>query len=76
MSNWIIHTNNGYVESSIGKSGTDEIFPTFTEDFYKATYGTLEETKRWAGEIISKSLCGVLYVKLIPLGDSEEMETN
>lgn len=67
MSKWIIETNNGYVESSIGKKGSDEIFPTFTEDIHEATYGTLKETKRWAGEIISKTLCGVLYVKLCPL---------
>lgn len=69
MSKWILKTNKGYVKSSIGKAGTTEIFPQFTENMNEATYGDLESTKRWAGDIISNTLCGVLWVRLESLND-------
>lgn len=71
---WIIETNHGYVEGSIGAQGTDEIFPRFTDDVNKATYQSLEDAKEWAAQIISKTLCGVLYVKLIPLVEKRNKE--
>lgn len=70
MSRWILKTNLGYVESSIGKEGTTEVFPTFTDDMDEATYNDLEGAKRWAGDIIALTLCGVLWVKLVPLDES------
>jgi len=66
MSKWVIETNHGYIE---GSTGSMPIRPSFTEDINNATYRDLEEAKVWAADLISRSLCGILYVKLVPLDD-------
>lgn len=68
---WVIETNNGYVEGSMRVSGSDELKVFFTQDIHEATYRSLREAKVWAGNIISQSLCGILYVKLVPLEEEK-----
>ena len=69
MARWVIETNLGYIEGTIGFEDSNEIKPSFTGDPQKATYRDLIDAKEWAGEIISRTLCGILYVKLVALDD-------
>lgn len=71
MSKWVVNTNLGYIA---GSSGSMPLVPAFTEDINNATYRDLEEAKVWAGDIISRSLCGVLWVRLVPLGDDNDKD--
>lgn len=64
MSKWIINTNFGYVESSIGRH---PLRATFTENIDNARYDSFDGIRNWAADLLINTDCGITFIELIPL---------